>query len=70
MGWIPAASGEESDGATILHAAEPQSDGSLRFRYGVDSSGRPTYTAAGTAGTPAIVILDTDGRFKAREVSY
>lgn len=70
MGWIPVSDGAGGDGATILHAAEPQSDGTLRFRYGVDSSGRPTYTAAGTADTPALVILDEDGRFKAREVSY
>lgn len=55
--------------ATVLHGASPQSNGSLRFGYGVDSSGRPTYTAAGTADTPAIVVLD-GGRFIAREVSY
>lgn len=53
----------------VVHGATPQSDGSLRFEYGVDSSGRPTYTAAGTAETPAVIVLE-DGRFIAREVTF
>jgi hypothetical protein len=55
-------------GATVIHGATPQSDGSLRFAYGVDASGRPTYTAAGTADSLAIVIQQSDGRYAVREV--
>jgi hypothetical protein len=55
-------------GAMVIFGAEPQSDGSLRFLYGVDASGRPTYTAAGTADTLAFVIQQSDGRYAVREV--
>lgn len=53
----------------IVHGASPQSDGSVLFEYGIDSAGRPTYTAAGTDDDPAVVVL-VDGRFHAREVTF
>lgn len=57
------------DTGVVVHGISPQSDGSLRFEYGVDSSGRPTFTAAGTSDTPAVIVLE-DSRFLAREVTF
>jgi len=52
-------------GDRVGHGVDPVG----RRRPADDASGRPTYTAAGTSDTPAIVIQQDDGRFAVQEVS-
>lgn len=64
--WVPG----EGAGSELLtvDAGQPQSDATIRYRYGIDGSGRVTYTDTGTEETPAVLLLDdTLGRFAGRE---
>lgn len=51
----------------VVDAGEPQADGTVRFRYGIDDHGRPTYTDAGTDDAPAYLTV-ADGRFHLTEI--
>lgn len=64
-----ATGGVEADTAIVVHGSTPETGGGVKFEYGIDTDGRPTYTDAGTDDTPAVLILD-DSRFHAREVTY
>lgn len=72
MGWQPTTTGSGTDpgdpgSGDVIEGGETQTDGSVRYVWGVDTSGRPTFTDAGTTDTPAILVY-YDNRYHLREV--
>ena len=59
------------DVRVTVDAGQPDTDGDLTFRYGIDTAGCPYFNTAGaSAGEEAIVTLDpADGVFYAQELT-